>query len=421
VRRLAHDASRQSCAVPGPLPARPPGHSRPGPGAPVSTLALVQRYAGNAGAQRVLRAAAPVDLWRCGPVPCDCPAEDRLAADSQGLSVSSPWDPAEREAERVADEVMRLPEGASLAAAATARAEYRPGSPALVLRQPLGGSSEADAAAEREFGDKPAPKAQSCGSPSHCPPGFCSPYRSEELAKYYRSKNSGWLLKGISAFVDSRIAPLWREHLWGGSAPKNLSAEFGADFTGSPTTKQTTAFLSGKLQAQLTSSPPFVPRFSRRSVDLTALISGAISELGDPASVNRMNFNKPRDVPGNLAGGIGKDQSACPAGAQPSPFDDERLASGTVELSRGAGREVTATPEITYTVRDTIDLCPGDCGALLEKVATVPLSQFEATGISGDIPFTVEFPAPKGSPLTFAAPEGPELVPAPAPKPTGAP
>jgi hypothetical protein len=49
-----------------------------------------------------------------------------------------------------------------------------------------------------------------------------------------------------------------------------------------------------------------------------------------------MNFNIPKDIPGNLAGGIGKDQLACPAGAQPSPFNDERKAAGTAKVARAS-------------------------------------------------------------------------------------
>jgi OOP family OmpA-OmpF porin len=46
---------------------------------------------------------------------------------------------------------------------------------------------------------------------------------------------------------------------------------------------------------------------------------------------------------------------------------------------------------ISYTIRDTVDLCPGNCGTTLEQQATVPMSRWEATGISGDVPFTVKF------------------------------
>jgi hypothetical protein len=114
-----------------------------------------------------------------------------------------------------------------------------------------------------------------------------------------------------------------------------------------------------------------------------------------------MNFSFPRDVAGNIAGGIAKDQTSCPAGKQPSPFNDERLATGGVTITRTSNTEGVVKPFISYTVRDTIDLCPGDCGALLETFATVPLSQFEATGISGDVPFVVNFKAPSIDPFTI--------------------
>ena len=257
------------------------------------------------------------------------------------------------------------------------------------------------------------PKAQNCGRPPHCPPGFCSPYSSQPLAEYYRAKKGGWIMAGIAAAVDSRVVPLWREYLMGGSPPKNFTANFGPDFTASPTTHKTTQFLQQELEAKLKSAMPFVPRSQSISVPIGPLIPAALTAIADPSDPRRMNFSAPRDIPGNLAGDIGTDQTSCPAGAQPSPFNDDRQAGGTVELTRGTGREVTATPKITYTVRDTIDLCPGDCGALVEQIATIPLSQFEATGISGDIPFKVTFPAPSLGSFPLSAVEGPDPLPPP--------
>jgi hypothetical protein len=279
-------------------------------------------------------------------------------------------------------------------------------STALVQRQPLSPSHgmDTDVVAEREYGGSGAPKAQTCGRPSWCPPGFCDPYRSAQLAEYYRHKKAWWLMAGISAAVNSRVVPLWREYLWGGSSPKNLSAEFGQDFTDSPTTKKTTTFLYDELKKSIAASPPTIPLYSTTSVDLVAQIPKAVAALGDPASADQMNFNIPKDIPGNLAGGVGKDQKSCPSGAQPSPFDDERHASGIVMLTRSSPVDLTVTPVITYSVKDTIDLCPGDCGTTLEQVATVALSQFEATGISGDVPFTVEFAAPALGSFTLSAP-----------------
>lgn len=290
--------------------------------------------------------------------------------------------------------------------------KYTPSPSTVVQRQGLGGPSSADAdlAAEREYGDSGAPKAQKCGRPSHCPSGFCDPYRSERLAKYYRAKKSGWLMLGISVAVDSRVAPLWREYLMGGSSPKDLSAQFGKDFTKSPTTRNATSFLHRELEKKLKASPPNVPEFTTESINLSSEIPSAIAKLDDPASPSltsktggRMNFNIPNDIPGNLAGDIGKDQTSCPAGAKPSPFNDERHASGYAEVVR-TGNNITVTPMIEYTVKDTIDLCPGDCGTTIERIATVPLSQFEATGISGDVPFTVSFSAPSIGSFTISAP-----------------
>jgi hypothetical protein len=107
-----------------------------------------------------------------------------------------------------------------------------------------------------------------------------------------------------------------------------------------------------------------------------------------------MDFNAIGEIPGNIAGGIGKTQLSCPAGARPSPFNDDRTAAGTAEVTRNLDGSLTVVPSITYTVQDTIDLCPGNCGAGLEQLATITLSRMEASGISGDVPFTVEFPAP---------------------------
>jgi hypothetical protein len=267
----------------------------------------------------------------------------------------------------------------------------------------------ADVVAEREYADGSAPKAQNCGRPSHCPPGFCEPYRSQELAEYYRSTKTLLIMGGIWAAVDSKVFPLWKEYLWGGSGPKNLTAGFAEDFSNSPATLKATEFLTAALQKRLLGAPPVIG--SEAYVDIATLIPGEIGALGNPSSPNRMNFSEPRDIPGNLAGDIGLNQTACPAGARPSPYNDERLARGVAAISRTSATEALVSPYISYTVKDTIDLCPGDCGSFVEKFATVPLSQFEATGISGDIPFTVEFPAPSLGAFTIPAPAGPVAPP----------
>jgi hypothetical protein len=101
-----HDDTRRPAAplgrtgVPQPTAADRPGTS------------VLERSAGNAVLARSAaggtRPADPLPtIWRCGPVPCDCSAEERAAA--AGVAVSNPADPAEREAERVAAAVTSDP------------------------------------------------------------------------------------------------------------------------------------------------------------------------------------------------------------------------------------------------------------------------------------------------------------------------
>lgn len=273
-----------------------------------------------------------------------------------------------------------------------------------------------DTEMERKYANSGAPKAQTCGRPSWCPGGFCSPYTSDKLAEYYRAKRGPILLAGISAVVDSRVVPFWQEYLAGGSPPKDITAGFSKDFTNSPTTLKATNFLIDELKKSLAAKPPSVTASTYMSI--APLIPTAIAALNDPASLDRMNFSVPRDIPGNLAGDIGTNQTSCPAGAQPSPFNDERKVAGVIEVAPRPGPKLEVTPFFTFTVKDTVDLCPGDCGSTFEQIATVPLSQFEATGISGDVPFTVMFPAPALGSFTISAPATTSPAPAPSPKKT---
>jgi hypothetical protein len=241
------------------------------------------------------------------------------------------------------------------------------------------------------------------------------------VAEAFRKGNAGWLLAGISAAVDSRVVPMWREYIDGGSPPKDLTAAFGNDFTNSPTTADTTDRLIRTLKAKLGATPQVMSATTTQQLE--DVIPDAIKQIGIAGDSERMNFNVPNDIPGNLAGDIGADETSCQVGAQPSPFNDERTAFGTVTISPASATELTVNPDIRYRVKDTIDLCPGDCGTPLEQVATIPLSRMEASGIAGDIPFTVEFPAP-AAPFTITPPQaaGPPpapKAPAPPPAPSG--
>jgi outer membrane protein OmpA-like peptidoglycan-associated protein len=109
-----------------------------------------------------------------------------------------------------------------------------------------------------------------------------------------------------------------------------------------------------------------------------------------------MDFATIGSVPGNLAGGVGKTQTTCSVGATPSPADDARILTDvTGTFVRNPTGSVTVTPTLHFRVIDTVDLCPGNCGSdigvINEQLATIPMSRLEASGVSGDVPFTVDF------------------------------
>jgi hypothetical protein len=238
-----------------------------------------------------------------------------------------------------------------------------------------------------------------------CGPNFCQPFASKTTAAADLLWAGPLILAGIAKKVNTRVVPLWAAYLSGGSSPKNLTADFGKDFTASPTTATTTKFLVGELRKDVEADQAvLLGGATTATIDFTPRLSAALAAIDDPSGPNQMNFNFPADIAGNIAGGIGKDETSFPIGAQPSPFNDSREAVIRATLTRNPDGSLTVVPDITYTVKDTIDLCPGDCGTAAEQVATVPLSRFEATGLSGDVPLTVQFDAPASELTPFLIP-----------------
>ena len=260
---------------------------------------------------------------------------------------------------------------------------------AVVRRQVIGPHGTVSSSDPRA--PKP-PNAKDCGRPSHCPSTFCTPYPTVAMAIEQRAKSLPVLLAGIALAVDSRVVPLWRTHLNGGSPPQDLSSKFAADFAASPTTTETVNFLNQAIRLKVQAAPPsFPPGGDTVIVKLSDLIPTEIAAINTPGNANEMNFTYVGDIAGNLAGGIGKNQNACQSGKQPSPFNDERLVDGHATITRLPSGKLSIQPAYHFTVKDTIDLCPGNCGTAQEQLATVPISRFEATGISGDVPFTIDF------------------------------
>jgi hypothetical protein len=271
--------------------------------------------------------------------------------------------------------------------------------------------------------DAPNAKAWT-GASNVCPdPDFCQPLGSEMNANVRRTKYWPPLKSAIGLVVSSRVTPLWDDWAYGGiSSVRDLTKDFGADFLASPTTAKTSKVLLDDIKAKLTASPPTIPVGGSLKIDIPTLIPAAVKAIDDPGNRDEMNFALISDIPGNIAGGIGKDQASTPIGKTPSTQNDERIAKGEVEVM-DAGASLVVLPHLSYTVKDTVDLCPGNCGAKREQTATIPMSRWEATGISGDVPFIVDFPAPAllGLPYSIPKPAAPVAPPVLPPAPTKTP
>ncbi len=228
-----------------------------------------------------------------------------------------------------------------------------------------------------------------------CPPTFCQPFEDKIAAAKDLERVMPLLLAGIAIKVKSRVIPLWAAYLSGGSSVKDLSGDFGADFTASRTTAKTTTFLLGELRKYIEANHVSLMGDSKNvTLDFNDPLKEARKAISTQESDAPMDFNYPTEIAGNIAGGIGNDQTAYRIGNKPSPANDARLASISATLWRMPNGTIAVQPSIKFVIQDTIDLCPGNCGEDYEQVATIPLSRFEATGLVGDVPFIVSFPAP---------------------------
>jgi Domain of unknown function (DUF4157) len=238
----------------------------------------------------------------------------------------------------------------------------------------------------------------SCARPASCPPEFCLEYPTRSEAESDRAANRDRLLSQIGQPVldggAGEVRSLYRDFLDGGHALRDLSSRLAPFFTRSSTTGRSIRFLDRALETYFRANPP--PPGSSTTVDIQDAIPQAITALGTPRDPNVMAFRDYTETPGILAGGVGEGQIACRVGAIPSNVEDGRTATGTATGTNSNGT-ILVSSSIQFTVTDTLDFCPGHCGGSDAQELTVPLSRYEATGISGDEPFTVTFPAPIGA------------------------
>lgn len=237
-----------------------------------------------------------------------------------------------------------------------------------------------------------------CAHPGTCPSDFCNEFQSQDEARSHRKANRDNYVSDISGLVSdggtSEVAKLYNRFLDGGDGHKDLSNDLATYFTKSAVTGSSTRYLEKELEAYF-KAKGLQPGKSE-TVQIADAIPKAITALGTPNDPNVMAFRLYNETPGLLAGGVGTGQAACKVGAKPSEVEDSRTATGSA-IGTNSGGTISVTSFIEFSATDTLDFCPGNCGGEDAQKYTVPLSRYEASGISGDVPFTVKFPAPVGA------------------------
>lgn len=223
-----------------------------------------------------------------------------------------------------------------------------------------------------------------------CPPEYCKPFSSRQEAEQDRATKAESLLGDIQ-HLNSHAEPLFRRFVFDPGPAGDISSSFADDFTNCAVSRETTQALLQELQAALRANPPSIPSGGSVTLNVTSVIGAR--ELS--TFMCRMVFDDYTSVPGLIAGGVGETQESEKIGKNVSgAVNDSRSASGTIVVTRNSDGSFLIVPDITYTVVDTLDFCPGNCGGFGAQLLTVPLSRWEASSISGDVPFKVVFPAP---------------------------
>ncbi|MBK5124367.1 DUF4157 domain-containing protein [Burkholderia sp. R-69980] len=238
----------------------------------------------------------------------------------------------------------------------------------------------------------------SCAVNPDCPDDYCLPFPTRQEALADRASDGESILSTI-ATANSHAEPLFRRYVFSPGPAGDISAEYAPDFSSSLNTRYVSEQIHPLVQADIQSHPPAFPAdggWVTVNYDTDAR-KDALKQQFNQLATDGLVFSDPFEVPGLIAGGVGRDQGFCNVGANTSGAqEDSRSARVTAEVFRNPDSTLVINPIVNYTVVDTIDFCPGNCGGFFARHlgGTVQMSRWEASGISGDVPFTVTFQGP---------------------------
>lgn len=220
---------------------------------------------------------------------------------------------------------------------------------------------------------------------------YCTPYATSAEASSARSYLLSYFIPLLEGYFGADVGGLWRSYL--SRRPGDSLAPRVFDTSGNSIYEafSTNNFIHDEVDAVL---DLIANRLSRGYGNVTQPLDNFLSASEKNLSTN---FANPLTIPGNIAGGIGSSDAG---------HDRRRITWGTVsfditELPFG-NRMVEIEAFVNFEVKDAIDFCPGQCGAILEQsLATIRMSRLEASGEAYDVPFIVRFPGPRKTKTVF--------------------
>jgi hypothetical protein len=238
----------------------------------------------------------------------------------------------------------------------------------------------------------------SCAVNPDCPDTYCRPFGTLKEALDDRASDGESVLSTI-ATANPHAEPLFRKYVFSPGPAGDISAEYGSDFASSRTTRYVSEQIHALVEADIKSNPPtFLTPDSWVTVDYeTDPGKASLKQQFNQLATNGLVYTDPFEVPGLIAGGVGTNQGFCSVGADTSGAqEDSRSARVSAQVFKNTDGYMIINPIVNYTVVDTLDVCPGNCGGFFAQHLgnTVQMSRWEASGISGDVPFTVNFQGP---------------------------
>lgn len=249
------------------------------------------------------------------------------------------------------------------------------------------GKAEAGAGSSAATADIVATKGAKANSGE--PGDFCEPFPDRQTAVDTRDGVGAKAFLAATRVFGGAVARLWTDYVNGGRSDVQALTDSSVvqSFSADATTGRAAAKVADRVRATAEEGaglPDGVHQLSK-------IISRADRFL---IGVN-MDFSDPFSIPGNIAGGVSSPpQTSSLIGAKPSPVDDAREISGTATITTQSNGTQFIVVQPHFKVTDTVDFCPGGSGSFLEQQVTIPLSRCEASGVSGDVPFTVDYDAP---------------------------